>query len=136
MPIATDLDKMFIATALDSEGSLFGCIHKHGKLQKPSIQVYLTFTNNSLKWLELLKDLCGDGKIRRCTNSSAYTLSIEKQDSIKTILKAIFSYLIIKFEQASLMINYLNRKNWYYNSSNYIFLESLSKLNSKRGREE
>lgn len=132
MPIRFDnVECGMLAMAIDTDGSIFMCKHKHGIFQKPSIDTRVTFTNQSMRLLSFVKNLIG-GRIRPHSKSSGtFLLTIDSKDEIMNLLQQIYPYLIRKQKQAFLMMNFLiDRKSGKpYSSKDWKTVEKMKKLN-------
>jgi len=125
------LQNAILATAIDTDGSIFICSHSHGKKQSPSIGHYVTFTNKSLEWLNYLKGFNVNGKINPHGRKGMYILVVESKISILELLKRVYPYLYIKKKQAELMIFYLLGRNSgkSYSQEDYFMMEEMKSLN-------
>jgi len=120
-----------LAMAIDTDGSIFMHIHKHGIFQKPSIGTYVAFTNQSKQLLTFIKNRIG-GSIRPHSKTSrTFLLTVESKDKILNLLKQIYPYLIRKQKQAFLMMNYLigRTSGKPYSSRDWETVEKMKKLN-------
>jgi hypothetical protein len=126
----TEAEKGYIAGILDGEGNV-GVLHAHGP-QWISARVQITNTDERLiKWLQ--EKL---GGVTRVTNrqtskqKTAYALIIEDMRDVKYFLNTIKSYLIVKKEQAELLLKFVDSriKGWRNKSYSKEEMEMWKKL--------
>jgi len=130
--IQADIQDAILATAIDTDGSIFLSSHSHGKNQLPSIGHYVAFTNKSKRWLDHLKnDFNTFGNINPHSRKGIYVLVIEGKKDILRLLKRVHPYLYIKKRQAELMIFYLlgRKSGKRYSLEDHLMVEEMKKLN-------
>ncbi len=137
------IDKRYIAGFIDGEGYISVVKHKDTRLKRGyTLFPIFRITNSNKEALEKINefvkgDIRSNGRDRNSNHKQVYRIEVIKLERIKEILKEIKPYLIIKKQQAELMINFCNRrlkadvKN--YTEDDFKFPELFSKLN-KRGR--
>lgn len=137
------IDKKYIAGFIDGEGYISVVRHKDIRLNKGyTLFPIFRITNSNKEALEKINefikgDIRSNGKDKNPNHKQVYRIEVIKLERIKDILKKIEPYLIIKKQQAELMLDFCNKrlkinvKN--YSEDDFKFPELFSKLN-KKGR--
>jgi len=112
--LVSDLELGYVAGMLDGEGAIY--LQKAQQQGKGSwIQPIVDISNNDQNALEYIRNLYG-GSINT-VNSRGHHLRLWRNNEIKKLLDDVCPYLIVKKEEAKIML---------------LFLESRHKLKGKR----
>ena len=128
------IQNAILATAIDTDGSIFAYIHKHGERQKPSIGHTVSITNNNIEFLEKMQEYANIGTIIP-GDRNVKILWIASKKDVKNILERIIPFLIIKKKQANKMLDYCNKRLncWSrYSEEDWSFVEEMKKLNGEK----
>jgi hypothetical protein len=112
--LLTEAEKGYIAGIVDGEGNV-GVLHAHGP-QWISARVQITNTDERLiKWLQ--EKLGGVARVihrQTSKHKTVYALMIEDMRDVKYFLNTIKSYLIVKKEQAEILLKFVDSriKGW------------------------
>jgi len=115
----TEPQKAYLAGFIDGEGyvGLTFQIKKETSQNSatPRYHPYLIIANNNSPVLFHIKDIIGEGKIYELKRSSrnqkpGFQYKLTKMSTLETLLPAIEPYLIVKKQQAKLLIRYLNTR--------------------------
>ena len=88
----------WMAAAIDGEGSILIRNRGRGRAGLPRFQVHLVLANQSDRFLEFARTICGCGRVY--LGNRAKQLRIERRADAVRILKAIEPYLVIKGSKA------------------------------------
>jgi hypothetical protein len=131
MRTAAEVEKAYVAGLVDGEASF--CITKHVSPRKGRwLQPCLDISNNDENCLEYLREMYG-GTINTI-NNRAHHLRFTHPRFIKKILEDLLPYLIVKKEQAKVMLSFcesrIRRRGMAYTKNELAWCEALKILNS------
>jgi len=120
MNIMTEIEKAYVACAIDTEGSI-GFNLNNGKKKLYSYASRIQIANTKRKWLEYLRDTIGYGSIhlsgdpslatngRKVGWNQCYQLTITSNQAGE-LLPALKPYLRLKHRQAALVMKHMKFK--------------------------
>jgi len=106
----SDLDRVWLACAIDTEGTITLGKNKRDTTFIPfRIFPLINISNKNLEFMEKFRNLVG-GRYVISKGKSAYDLAINSESRVYAILKEIVDFLIIKKEQAQLVMKFIELK--------------------------
>lgn len=118
-------DRLFWAYGagmIDTDGSMsIGKDHSDKHMINPKYSAYISLTMTDIKAINFLKENCIHGYVSVIKSKAAikgfcYRWSMHSKDEIQSFLENCIEFLVVKKEQASVLINYCsNRVNTSYN---------------------
>jgi hypothetical protein len=115
----------YLAGMIDGEGSITIFLSKFNH-KFHCLETMLSITNNCKEGLEFCNTII-NGKIRLRTNKT-FEIKITNQRKIKSVLEKIYPYLIIKKQQASVMLEYIKSRERKQRGYNQIEIELANKI--------
>jgi len=112
-----ELRKIWLACAVDTEGSIH--FEKHRGKKHESFSIRISLCNTNLHFVQKAQEICGIGHIGlepKVVHLPVYRWYIGKASECERILREILPYLIIKkgkAEQALLFLKYRRQKGKY-----------------------
>jgi len=108
-----ELEKTWLACAIDAEGCISIREHKKGRRSPVTIQI----TNTNLQFLKRANEIVPRGKIykvrrRRKNEKKTYTFNICRHEFVIDTLQEILPYLIIKKKIAKSAIQFIKSYKW------------------------
>jgi len=120
----TEVDKAWLACAIDGEGTISIYPPRKGRDFRPLLALYNTNQEFVEKFAEMLGISNLTKKRQRRKWKVCYSLRIEAKGIILRILELIYPYLIIKKRHAELVIDAIKNNNW---ELNYRLIKRLNK---------
>ncbi|PIV00897.1 hypothetical protein COS54_02225 [Candidatus Shapirobacteria bacterium CG03_land_8_20_14_0_80_39_12] len=117
MNVLSPTQKAWLAGFIDGEGFIGITFQrkKENKIQSasPLYHPYLVVTNTNQNSIQYIQNLVGDGKVykfkaRNHLCSPAFQYKLTKGEVLLGLLKGIEPFFVVKKEQSSLVIEYLN----------------------------
>jgi hypothetical protein len=128
----------YIAGFVDGEGHIGLCKRKKHKVGHYNYQPTLMIANTDRYVLELIREKVG-GQFHKFINISSYSkrpylyrLVIQKQDVLYSVIENIYPHLIIKKEQARILLDYIKLRK----SKQKNFIQSGCGARAPYGEEE
>lgn len=104
-----DSQLAYIAGVIDGEGTL--CIGKYNAGNKNlCYRPYLAIANTYVPMLEYIKSIIGGKIVEQGKGRGCYSLNLTA-DKIRRWLPEIFNYLIVKKDQAEVLLDFLDKKS-------------------------
>ena len=137
----TEPESVWLACAIDGEGSITTSLNWYNG--KPSFRPRILVYNTNLSFIKEAERLFGTNMKTQNPNITTnqkpeYQARLHKRQRIVDVLEQIFPYLIIKKEEAEVVIAWCkHRLKWYnkeYDVKDYEYYLVLKSLNSAKGK--
>ena len=121
----TEIEKAWLAAAIDCDGTISAAFHKDCQCYRPIIAIY----NTNLELLEKVRKLILESTIdwrkRSLRYKKTFRLRISNKGVVLNLLTQIYPYLIVKKKQAKLLLECLNNPSLW--SLNYPKIKELNR---------
>lgn len=113
----TEPQKAYLAGFIDGEGYIGLTFQRKKETinNAPTIRYhpFLIIANNNISVLSYVRDIIGDGRIYKLKRSvrnqkPGFQYKLTKMNTLEVLLPAIEPYLVVKQQQAKLLVKYLN----------------------------
>ena len=106
----SETEKAYLAGLFDGEG----CIGLYNEKKSNYFATYLYVTNTDFRAAKWLTDRVPYGKIKprvRYKNKPVWEWLVRKREHVKEILQTLLPYLVIKVDQASVLLSYMDEED-------------------------